>query len=109
MANEVRNHIATTIKTLRNKADLTPEELGQLIGKSESAVRAWEQGRGQPDADKLKELADIFGVSVSSFFAETPALPAEEVKLLRAWREASPEGKVAALAVMQSLKKDEEM
>ena len=109
MAKEVRDHIATTIKTLRNRADLTHEELGQLVGKSEGTVRAWEHGRGQPDADKLKELADIFGVSVSSFFAEIPALPAEEVKLLRVWREATPEGRTAALAVMQSLKKDEEM
>lgn len=57
-----REYIAATLKRLREKSGLTADEVGEKIGKSGKTVNAWENGRGQPDADILIELCDIYEV-----------------------------------------------
>ena len=57
-----RDFIAATLKRLREKSGLTADEVGIKIGKSGKTVNAWENGRGQPDADILIELCDIYEV-----------------------------------------------
>ncbi len=108
MNDKVRNHIATTLKDLRHEAKLSTQELGELIGKAAPTIAAWERGRGQPDADRMKQLADIFGVPIGYFYGEDLKLTEDEKSLVEVWREATPEGRTAALAVMQTLKKDGE-
>ena len=105
----IRNRIAATLRNLRHEAKLSTQDLGELIGKAAPTISAWEQGRGQPDADKMKQLADVFGVPIGYFYGEDFRLSEDEKRLIEVWREATPEGRTAALAVMQSLKKDEEM
>lgn len=57
-----RFDIAATLKRLRAKSGLTADEVGLLIGKTGKTVNGWEHGRGQPDADILIKLADIYHV-----------------------------------------------
>ena len=57
-----RFEIAETLKRLRAKSGLKADEVGALLGKSGKTVNAWENGRGQPDADTLIALSDIYGV-----------------------------------------------
>lgn len=58
-----RFEIAATLKRLRAKSGLKADEVGALVGKSGKTVNAWENGRGQPDADTLILLSDIYGVT----------------------------------------------
>jgi transcriptional regulator with XRE-family HTH domain len=58
-----RFEIAATLKRLRAKSKLTADEVGAILGKSGKTVNAWENGRGQPDADTLIALSDIYGVT----------------------------------------------
>jgi transcriptional regulator with XRE-family HTH domain len=51
------------IKTLREKRGLTQYQLADQLFVSRSTVAKWEQGRGLPAKDTLKELADFFCVS----------------------------------------------
>lgn len=57
-----RFEIAATLKRLRAESGLTADQVGALIGKTGKAVNGWEHGRGQPDADTLIALADIYKV-----------------------------------------------
>lgn len=57
-----REHIAKTLKKLRIKSGLTADEVGLKVGKSGKTVNAWENNRGQPDAEILIKLCDVYGV-----------------------------------------------
>lgn len=57
-----REFIAQKLKELRQKSGLTADEVGKKIGKSGKTVNAWENNRGQPDAEILIALCDIYEV-----------------------------------------------
>lgn len=57
-----REHIAKVLKELRLKSGLTAKEVGDMIGKSGKTVSAWENNHGQPDAELLIALCDIYEV-----------------------------------------------
>lgn len=57
-----REYIARILKELRQSSGLTADEVGAKIGKSGKTVNAWEHNHGQPDAETLIELCDIYGV-----------------------------------------------
>lgn len=58
------------IRRLRQKNGYTQEKLAELMDVSFQAVSAWERDEYRPDLDKLRKLADLFGVSVSSLIDE---------------------------------------
>ena len=49
------------------KTNKTPYRVSKDTGISQSALSDWKTGRSKPKADKLKILADYFGVSVEYF------------------------------------------
>lgn len=57
-----REYIAQTLKRLRAATNLTADQVGKMLGKSGKTVNAWENNRGQPDADELLMLCEIYGV-----------------------------------------------
>jgi transcriptional regulator with XRE-family HTH domain len=57
-----REHIAKVLKELRIKNGMTAKEVGEKIGKSGKTVSAWENNHGQPDAELLIALCDIYNV-----------------------------------------------
>lgn len=57
-----REHIAKVLKRLREQSGLTANDVGKLIGKSGKTVNAWENNRGQPDAEILMQLCNIYNV-----------------------------------------------
>lgn len=106
---KTRLKIAALLKQYRQQAGLTVREAGKLLGKSNQTVSAWEQGRGQPDADMFLKLCEIYNVeSVSVFFGEAPrdpVLSADEQKLLESWREATDAARESVLMVLKSNKR----
>lgn len=52
------------IRELRQKKELSQEELARLLGVDRSAVAKWETGSNLPRAEKLMMLATIFGCSL---------------------------------------------
>lgn len=62
------------IKELRQKKQVTQEELGKAVGVTTQAVSKWECG-GVPDAELLPAIADFFSVTIDSLFGRT-----EEIK-----------------------------
>lgn len=58
----VKEDLAANLKKYRKLAGLTINEVGERIGKSGKTVSAWENGRGQPDADMLIKLCGVYNV-----------------------------------------------
>ena len=69
--------ISDRLKTLRKNKGLTQEEVGLKLDPqvTKAAVASWESGKAKPRADKLQQLADLFGVTVSDLMGEdAPAI-----------------------------------
>ena len=60
--------MGTKIKELRDTAGMTQTELADKVGVSKSVVSAYEKGIRNPSNKTLELIADIFGVSMLSFF-----------------------------------------
>ncbi len=70
-----REYIARALKRLRETTGLKADEVGNMIGKSGKTVNAWENGRGQPDAEMLIKLCGIYKVdNMLAEFDETNSI-----------------------------------
>ncbi len=56
--------IGKNIKQLREQHNLTQEELASKIYVTRNAISKWENEKGIPSIDSLKELSDIFNVTL---------------------------------------------
>ncbi len=54
---------AVRLRTLREKAKLTPEEVAEALGVSVHTVYHWESSRRQPQIIDLPRIAEVLGVS----------------------------------------------
>ena len=60
---------AVRLRSLREKAGLTVEEVAEALGVSCKTVYSWEQGRTEPKIDQLPILSETLGLkTVGSLF-----------------------------------------
>ena len=89
---EIRRSLPGKLREFRQRAGLTAKEVGEKIGKSDKTVSGWEHGRGQPDADMLFLLCEIYKIrSIAEFYseeqeAEDQRLSPEERELVSLYR-----------------------
>ena len=62
--NDLKLISASNIIKLRTDAGLTQAELGAKLNYSDKSVSKWERGEAIPDAFVLKQMAELFGVTV---------------------------------------------
>lgn len=55
-------------KEMRNKAGISQNKVSDYLHVDRSTVSKWESGKSKPRADKLPELAKIFGCSIDDLF-----------------------------------------
>lgn len=104
-----REYMAKRLHEFRIAKGFSVDEVGARIGKSGKTISAWEVGRGQPDADKLVELCDLYDVRIADFYSEDVSqgvsLTSDEEDLLTAYRCLNRDGKGILLAVVMALAK----
>ncbi len=61
---ELKLTVAENITELRKKNGMTQMELANKLNYSDKAISKWERGDSLPDVAVLKELADLFGVTL---------------------------------------------
>lgn len=61
---ELKFIIAKNIQTLRQAKGMTQVELAEKLNYSDKSVSKWERGESLPDITVLKEIADLFEVSL---------------------------------------------
>jgi transcriptional regulator with XRE-family HTH domain len=87
---------ARRIREARRERGLTQEQLAEATGVSRSAVAQWETGRAGQITGNLSRIATILGISVEWLLygankkAPAEAASADELALLRLYRECSP-------------------
>lgn len=57
--------IGKFIQKLRKNANMSQKELGQYLSVTDKAVSKWERGLACPDIDNLKNMAVLFGQTIS--------------------------------------------
>ena len=62
--------IAHNIVTLRKEAGLTQLQLAEKLNYSDKAISKWERGDSIPDVTVLKDIADLFDVTVDYLLKE---------------------------------------
>ncbi len=84
---ELKQTIAKNIAKFRKASKLTQIDLAEKLNYSDKAVSKWERGESIPDICVLKDMADLFGVTINDFVGETSVMPkvseAEEERVER--------------------------
>lgn len=75
--------IANNITELRKAVPYTQAELAEKLNYSDKAVSKWERGESIPDVIVLKQIADLFGVTVDYLLEEVHPLKATMQNLPR--------------------------
>ena len=66
----VKENIAKNIARLRTENNMTQPELAKKLNYTDKSVSKWEHGIATPPIDVLKEIADIFGVTVDDMLRD---------------------------------------
>ena len=110
-----KSSIAAALKRLREQSGMKADDVGALIGKSGKTVNAWENGRGQPDAEMLIKLSVLYKVEnlLAEFDEnnelnqvaklEQPILTTDEKQLLNLYNSMNDEGKEKALERLEEM------
>lgn len=72
---ELREIIAKNIYELRTANKMTQSYLGERLNYTDKAVSKWERAEAIPDITVLKEIADLFSVSVDYLLASEHTSP----------------------------------
>ena len=67
----LRAIIATNISDLRKSRAMTQQDLAARLNYTDKAISKWERGESVPDILVLKQIADMFGVTVDYLLCET--------------------------------------
>ena len=72
--------IGQNIKRLRKNADMTQEELAEILSISSQAVSRWETDSAMPDISLLPLLCSIFNISADELLGIDVTKQEEEIK-----------------------------
>ncbi|MCV6593845.1 MAG: helix-turn-helix domain-containing protein [Silicimonas sp.] len=72
------------LRVLRKSRGLTLSEVAAKVGRSVGWLSQVERDISEPSMEELGALAEVLGVSVSSFFGKRPSEPREEGRVVRA-------------------------
>lgn len=62
------------LQELRKQKGLTQEDLAEMLHVSRTAISKWESGRGYPNIDSLKAIANLFSVTIDELLSNTELL-----------------------------------
>lgn len=81
---DIKSIIAKNIYTLRTENKMTQLEMAEKLNYSDKAVSKWERAEGLPDIVVIKQIADMFGVTVDYLMSteEERRRAAEEAAIL---------------------------
>lgn len=75
---DLKQCVAANLIALRKKRGWTQAELAETLNYSDKAVSKWERAESIPDVTVLKQIADLFGVSVDYLLTVEHAAPEPE-------------------------------
>ena len=73
MPENLRAIIAANIAELRKSRSMTQQDLAARLNYTDKAISKWERGESVPDIIVLKQIADMFGVTVDYLLTGQPS------------------------------------
>ena len=70
--NDIKDIIAQNLTKLRQANNLTQLELAERLNYSDKSISKWEHGDATPPINVLKDIADLYGVSLDFLVSENP-------------------------------------
>ena len=72
--NDLKSVIAKNLIRYRKEKGFTQQELAEILNYSDKSISKWERGEGVPDIYILKQIAELYGVTVNDIIEmETPS------------------------------------
>lgn len=71
------------IYNLRNERNMTQEQLAEKLGVTRQSVSKWEGNLVKPEIEKLKSMAQLFGISVDGLLSEEKNGSADKIPEIR--------------------------
>ncbi len=65
---------------LRKEKALSQEELGEKLNVTRQTISKWELGQSKPDMDKMKDMSNLFGVSLEELTNDEIELKEKKIK-----------------------------
>ena len=69
--NNVKETVAFNLAKLRAESNMTQSEVAEKLNYTDKSVSKWERGEAIPPIDVLKDLADLYGVSLDYLVGDT--------------------------------------
>ena len=66
----VRESVRQTLIECRKEKGLTQTQVGEIVGKTKTAVASWEQGITIPDIETLYRLSQYYGKTINYMYGE---------------------------------------
>jgi len=96
--------VGDRIHALRVRMGLSQTALGKMLGVTAMAVSKWERGQTEPGVDALRQLADIFCVTMDDLCDRPRTQQAPEVSVMaRAMRRMTEEEREKLLALGRTM------
>lgn len=77
---DIKENFAKNLTNFRKQANLTQVELAEKLNYSDKAVSKWERGESIPDLYALKNIADLFDVTIDTLIKEHPVITPTKTK-----------------------------
>lgn len=66
----VDDHFAQQLKARRKDSSLTQQQLADKLNVSRKTISGWETGRNRPDIDILRQMAEIYHISLDQLVSD---------------------------------------
>ena len=100
------NDILTTIAIYREARGWSEYQLAEHSGLPQSTISSWYRKNLIPTLPSLQKICDVFGITLSQFFAEDDvavSLTASQKKLLKSWSRLNQEQQHAIITLIETM------
>lgn len=97
---ELKNIIAENIQLLRRDAGMTQASLAEKLNYTDKAVSKWERGESVPDVAVLRDIADLFGVTVDYLLHREHERKAEIIPIHSKKRRVSNHASITCMSII---------
>lgn len=77
--NEFRRVIGENLSAFRKRANLTQADVAARIHYSDKSISKWERGDGVPDVFVLRQLSELYGVTLAELVGERSPAPQPQI------------------------------
>lgn len=100
------------LKKAREKVGLTQAQAAEAIGVSDGTYKNYEQGKREPNGDKMVTIANLFNVTTDYLLGREPAqnpfdnlqtVEEMEADLMKRWLELKPESRMVFMQLLRDV------